>query len=628
MKRIKKITALIPCYNEEEGIAEVLKTFPKERIQRAGFELDVIVIDNNSSDKTAEVARSLGATVIHEPKQGKGNAIRTGFNLISSDTDYVVMLDGDSTYHASEILRLVELLESGFATVVLGSRLEGRVGEGSMNFTNKLGNWVFSHLVRYMYGVPVTDVLTGYFAWTREALERLRPHLLSAGFAIEMEMVTKMARLKEDIYCVPISYTARAGESSLRPFYDGSRILLMLIRNMFWIPSIQTSAEYTHDLLSSKHKNIVVVSHYYPPHVGGLEIVAKNQAELLAAAGNKVTVITSKVSQDEHDTQSSHLHVVRVRAINMLERFGVPFPIFLPRLVPTLMRHIKAANVVHIHDAFYMSSFIAALCARWYGKPIVLTQHVEMINHPSHFVMFVQRLVYATTGAAIFRMSTRITTLNDRVEQFLLNRGVQREKLLALSNGVDLEMFHPVSNAQKFVLRQKFGLSLSKKIILFVGRLVPKKGFDKLLAAESDEYQLVFVGGDAPDEQTKKSDNVVFLGKLPQLQVAQVYQAADIFVLPSEGEGFPLSVQEAMATGLPIITSHDEGYRRYNLDKNFIYFLDHPTEHSVRKAIAAIVHDEKHLERMSTYSKTYARSNFAWPNVIAKLIGIYDSLPV
>jgi len=232
----KKITVLIPCYNEEGGIRDVITSFPLEKINAQGYALEIIVIDNNSTDRTAEIARSLGATVIHESEKGKGNAMRRGFNAIAKNTDYVVMLDGDSTYRPEEFLRLIEPIDAGFADVVIGSRLGGRILEGSMSAFSHFGNLMYSHLVRYCYRVNMTDVLTGYFAWKREALERLRPHIKSQGFAIEMEMVTKMARLGEEITCVPISYHPRAGETNLNPIYDGVRIMSMFLRNLYWKP--------------------------------------------------------------------------------------------------------------------------------------------------------------------------------------------------------------------------------------------------------------------------------------------------------------------------------------------------------------------------------------------------------
>jgi dolichol-phosphate mannosyltransferase len=171
--------------------------------------------------------------------------MRKGFAEVPHDASYVVMLDGDATYRPEEILRLIELLDSGFCTVVVGSRLGGKITPGSMTALNRAGNWFFAHIVRYVYRVNVTDVLTGYFAWTREALERLQPHLVSTGFAIEMEMVTKMAKLGEEVYAVPISYEARAGQTNLRPFYDGFRILMMFARNTIWKPQSARIAEKT-----------------------------------------------------------------------------------------------------------------------------------------------------------------------------------------------------------------------------------------------------------------------------------------------------------------------------------------------------------------------------------------------
>jgi len=234
---MKRITAIIPCYNEEAGIRQVIRAFPRERLNHLGYALDILVVDNNSSDNTARVARRAGARVLTEKRQGKGYAIRTGMSKIHRDCDYVVMLDGDDTYRAEEIIRLVEPLNSRFCDVVIGSRLGGKITDGTMSWFNLLGNWIFSHMVRYFYRVNVTDVLTGYFAWNRPVVEELWPHLQSDGFAIEMEMITKMARLGFEIYCVPITYSLRSGESSLRPIHDGWRILTMFVQNLTWKPT-------------------------------------------------------------------------------------------------------------------------------------------------------------------------------------------------------------------------------------------------------------------------------------------------------------------------------------------------------------------------------------------------------
>jgi glycosyltransferase involved in cell wall biosynthesis len=238
---MKRVTVLIPCYNEADSIAKVIKRFPRQRLARAGFELSIIVIDNNSNDETAKQAAAAGAKVLYEARQGKGYALRTGFQAIDEQCDYVVMLDGDDTYRPEEIMRLLEPLESGFAQIIIGSRLQGQMRSGSMKRFNRLGNWGYTYLVRLIYRLMVTDVLTGYFAWTREAIEDLRPHITSSGFAIEMEMITKMGRLGYQIYSVPITYDPRSGTSSLNPIRDGLRILLMFIRSLRWRPATAES---------------------------------------------------------------------------------------------------------------------------------------------------------------------------------------------------------------------------------------------------------------------------------------------------------------------------------------------------------------------------------------------------
>jgi cellulose synthase/poly-beta-1,6-N-acetylglucosamine synthase-like glycosyltransferase len=107
---LKKITILVPCYNEERGIGKVIDNVPNGKLANLGYRTEVIVIDNNSTDNTIEVALEKGSKVVSEKNQGKGNAIRTGFKIISDDTKYVIMLDGDNTYKSNEIPRLIENL--------------------------------------------------------------------------------------------------------------------------------------------------------------------------------------------------------------------------------------------------------------------------------------------------------------------------------------------------------------------------------------------------------------------------------------------------------------------------------------------------------------------------------------
>ena len=235
---MKKITILIPCYNEEKGIGKVISCVPKDKLKKLGYKFEILVIDNNSKDKTTKVAKSHGATVVFEEKQGKGHALVTGFKNVSDDTDYVVMLDGDNTYRPSEIDRLIEPLESGFCDVIIGSRLEGKRNGTALSFSHKLANWFFTFFVRIFYLVNTTDTCTGYFAWKKKVIDQLIPHIESDGFAIEAEMITKMAKLGYNIYSVPITYDHREGDSKLSPLIDGIKITWMMVKNLKWKPYV------------------------------------------------------------------------------------------------------------------------------------------------------------------------------------------------------------------------------------------------------------------------------------------------------------------------------------------------------------------------------------------------------
>lgn len=234
---MKKITVLIPCYNEEKGIGYVIDNIPYKKLMAFGYKTEVLVINNNSSDKTVGIAKSKGVRIINEKRQGKGYAVITGFKSIPKDTDKVVMLDGDNTYMSSEMLRMIEPLDSGFCDVVIGTRIGGKIKNKSMTNFNRWGNWLLTFLVRVAYKSSVTDVCTGYFAWNRHVIDFLADNLESNGFSLEMEMVTKMAKMNYEMFSVPITYNERNGsKSKLRPLKDGMTILSTWMKNLSWKP--------------------------------------------------------------------------------------------------------------------------------------------------------------------------------------------------------------------------------------------------------------------------------------------------------------------------------------------------------------------------------------------------------
>ncbi|MGP8024375.1 MAG: glycosyltransferase family 2 protein [Methanobacterium sp.] len=218
------LSFIIPAYNEEESIGSLLKnlktTYPDSKIS---------VIDNNSNDKTAEIALKIGAEVIFERKQGKAHAMNTGFK--HSDSKYVVMLDADNTYDPIDARKLVEPLKNGEVDLVLGSRLTGTIEKGAISTVNIIGNHILSFVASLLYH-PVSDVCTGYWAFNDKILDYIREVGLDcSGFEMEAELFAKISKCKFKIAEIPISYKTRKDKPKLNSFSDGFKIFKTLLRH-------------------------------------------------------------------------------------------------------------------------------------------------------------------------------------------------------------------------------------------------------------------------------------------------------------------------------------------------------------------------------------------------------------
>ena len=369
---------------------------------------------------------------------------------------------------------------------------------------------------------------------------------------------------------------------------------------------------------------VLVVSHYYPPHIGGIENVAHQQATHLARQGADVTVLTSGPPAT---TAANGVRVIRVTAWNGAERrAGVPFPVFGPGLLSTARRWARWADVVHVHDCLYMTSWAAGLAAALTRTPYLLTQHVGLIAHPSGLVRGVQRAVYRIAGRPLLRRAAKVLVVNASVADFVSRQGVHRDDVAHFSNGVDSALFRPVgSAANRARLRQRLGLPADRVLVLFVGRLVEKKGYDLLLSAADPAYELVFAGDGNDRRLLDGRPGVHHLGALAPAELADVYRACDIFALPSKSEGFPLTVQEAMASGLPVVTTDDPGYEPYGLAREHVTLLPRDAGR-LRAALLSIAADPLRRERAGAWSRRFAVANFAWDEHAAGLLRAYDGV--
>jgi len=212
---MKDVCILIPTLNEEETIGEVISSF-----KRQGFD-NILIIDGDSTDSTREIAKRAGARVVIQQGKGKGAAVRQAFELI--DSDIIVMIDGDGTYLPSEVQRLIEPIERGEAEHVIGNRF---AYGGAFAVLHRLGNWFLNKIFSIGYGLELQDILSGYRAFTKEAVKKMT--LRKEGFEIEAEMTVESVKRGIKLKEVPISYRKRRGKSKLNFFRDGMRITYTL----------------------------------------------------------------------------------------------------------------------------------------------------------------------------------------------------------------------------------------------------------------------------------------------------------------------------------------------------------------------------------------------------------------
>jgi glycosyltransferase involved in cell wall biosynthesis len=372
-------------------------------------------------------------------------------------------------------------------------------------------------------------------------------------------------------------------------------------------------------------RRILIVSHQFPPQLTGIGNVAAAEAANLVASGNEVTVLSTGDHLGSDTMTADGYRLVRAAVWEGLERrTRIPFPIPGPGTLATARRLARWADLVHIHDVLYMPCWAAAWAARAARRPVVVTQHVAVVAHTSKIAVLAQRLVYRSVGAGMLRRAERVIVLNARVQEFVLSAGVAPSRVSLLPNGVDAVRFRPATPGERDRLRKAHGLPPAAVLALFVGRFVPKKGLHRLLAALGEDYVVVLVGGERPPG-VPEDGRTIFLGPLAPGCVAEVYRAVDIFVMPSDSEGFPLTVQEAMASGLPVVLRHDDGYAPYGLEAVGVRFVD-GTAASIRRELSALAADPELRRALGAAAAAHARAHFAWRDHTARLEAVWDDL--
>ena len=356
---------------------------------------------------------------------------------------------------------------------------------------------------------------------------------------------------------------------------------------------------------------VLLVSANFRPRIGGIERFTEILAGGLARRGHDVAVICCRHGGSPLRERLDGFSVERVPASYLMDTaVNVPYPVPEPvQLVRSMRRQIAEADVVHVQDVLYATSLPALALAARSRTACVLTQHVGFVPQRSRMLDTVERIALATLGRCV-RLATVVATLNPAVASWVEQQwGVRDVRVLPV--GVSL----PSRGGDTAGLRRDFGLPPDRFVALFVGRDVPKKGLDIFLEAADPAYELVAVT-DRPSPPAGPTT-------LPFMSPSRLHalmSCADAFVLPSEGEGVPLSLQEALAIGLPVVTTLQPGYEAFLAPEDVVYVERDP--HAIRAALRRLAADPEFRTTLTERGQAAAVRHFG----VDRFVEAYEAL--
>ena len=296
---------------------------------------------------------------------------------------------------------------------------------------------------------------------------------------------------------------------------------------------------------------LLIVSHYFEGHRGGVEIVAGRLARALAALGLEV----NWAATGGPAPLDPAFRTIPLRAWNVAERrIGIPFPILSINAIRQLWSACRAADAVIVHDALYLTSIIGRMAAR----SAMIVQHIGSVDYRNPLLRLAMGLGNRLVARPMLRSADRLVFISETTRAQFGFPATQ--SATTIFNGVDLSLFRPpAGETEKAGDRAALALPADRKLALFVGRFVEKKGLPRLrrMAEARPDIAWALAGWGPIDPSRWDLSNVHVFRDLQGETLARLYRAADVFVLPSIGEGFPLVIQEALAAGLPIATGNE-----------------------------------------------------------------------
>lgn len=330
---------------------------------------------------------------------------------------------------------------------------------------------------------------------------------------------------------------------------------------------------------------ILTVTHYQLPHWGGIELTAAALHARYPRLGHESVWLSSDLPP-----AAPIAGQVRVPASDLPFRAtGVAYPLWGPGASSTMRRWVEWCDVVNPHDCLYPGTLLALHWARRLRKPLVLTQHAgPWPFYRSRVLRGVQLGAYHSLGLAVHRRVRQAVFISRAVQEWFAARVAYPRRPCFIANGVDATLFAFGADDARRAARERLGLPADRRIALYVGRFLFMKGLPVLeqVARSMPDVLFVFIGAGPIDPAAWNLDNVRVVPMVPQAALREWYWAGDVLVLPSTGEGFPLTVAEAMVCGCPAIVSPETYAAWADGREHFLVAAPRPTADAVRALLA------------------------------------------
>ena len=379
---------------------------------------------------------------------------------------------------------------------------------------------------------------------------------------------------------------------------------------------------------------ILMASHYFASHNGGIEIVAEELFHALTDKDQKVVWMASDSTPAPEPVERSS--TVSLPVFNFVEKMkGLPFPIPTAGALRTIIREVGDAEVLILHDCLYLSNILAYLSARWRGIPTIIIQHIGTVPYKNYLLNLTFRLANRIVTRPMLTRAAQVVFISEKTRMFF-GQLRYRSSPQIIFNGVNTDIYRTLEGTEtKSRLRREYQLPEDRTVILFVGRFVEKKGISvmKRMAALRPEWTWVFAGWGPLDPVRWNAANVRVFSDLRGASMAALYRCCDLLALPSSGEGFPLVMQEALASGIPVVC----GEETLGADPAMGAFVkgvpvyledDDRTAREFLSAIEDTLASGAGLNDISNKRRAFAVSRYSWRRAAEQYLEIISRLTI